>query len=61
MREVLTHYEIDPDQDVEVVGLGVRYPEVVRLIADGEIDGAVISEPNVSMERIWARSAFGSA
>lgn len=59
MRELLMHNEIDPDQDVEVIGLGPRYPEVVELIAAGEIDGAVISEPNVSIGeeldafRVW--------
>ena len=49
MRAVLTHNAIDPDSEVEIVGLGPHYPDVVKLIERGEIDGAVISEPNVSM------------
>jgi ABC-type nitrate/sulfonate/bicarbonate transport system substrate-binding protein len=59
MREVLSHHGLDPDRDVEIVGLGPRYPEVVALVADGTLDGAIISEPNVSIGeaagnfRVW--------
>jgi NitT/TauT family transport system substrate-binding protein len=49
MREVVSHYGLDPDADVEIVGLGPRYPEVVDLVARGELAGAIISEPNVSI------------
>ncbi len=59
MREVLSHHGLEPDRDVEIVGLGPRYPEVVELVGAGELDGAIISEPNVSMGeaagnfRVW--------
>jgi len=59
MREVLGHYGIDPDNDVEIIGLGPRYPQVVDLVAQGELDGAIISEPNVTIGehgevfRVW--------
>ena len=49
MREVVSHYGLDPDKDVEIVGLGPRYPEVVNLVSHGELAGAIISEPNVSI------------
>jgi len=49
MREVVGHYGLDPDTDVEIVGLGPRYPQVVDLVGSGELAGAIISEPNVSM------------
>jgi NitT/TauT family transport system substrate-binding protein len=60
MRELLIHNGLDPDKDLTIVGLGERYPRVVELIRDGELDGAVISEPNVSIGehagifRVWA-------
>ena len=59
MREVLTHHGLKPDDDVEIVGLGPRYPGVVDLVGQGELDGAIISEPNVSIGedaghfRVW--------
>jgi ABC-type nitrate/sulfonate/bicarbonate transport system substrate-binding protein len=49
MREVVSHYGLDPDKEVEIVGLGPRYPEVVNLVSHGELAGAIISEPNVSI------------
>jgi ABC-type nitrate/sulfonate/bicarbonate transport system substrate-binding protein len=49
MREVLSHYSIDPDKDVTIVGLGKRYPQVLNLLASGDLDGAIISEPHVTM------------
>ncbi len=49
MREVLSHHGLEPDRDVEIVGLGPRYPQVVDLVAAGELAGASISEPNVSI------------
>ena len=59
MREVLGHHGVDPDKDVTIVGLGPRYPRVVELIEQGELDGAIISEPNVTIGeqagifRVW--------
>jgi NitT/TauT family transport system substrate-binding protein len=49
MREVLTHYSIDPDNDVTVVALGPQYPKVLELLACAELDGAILSEPHVTM------------
>ncbi len=49
MREVLQRHGLDPDVDVKIVGLGARYPQVVDLFRSGELAGAVLSEPNVSI------------
>ncbi len=49
MREVLRHYGIDPETDVTIVGLGPRYPEILGLLAKGDLDGAIISEPHVTI------------
>lgn len=49
MREVLQRQGFDPDADLEVVGLGERYPRVVDHFRSGELAGAVLSEPNVSI------------
>ena len=49
MREVLQQHGLDPDADLKIVGLGARYPQVVDLFRSGELAGAVISEPNVSI------------
>ncbi len=49
MREVLQHHGLDPDADLKIIGLGARYPHVVDLFRSGELDGAVLSEPNVSI------------
>jgi NitT/TauT family transport system substrate-binding protein len=60
MRELLIHNGLNPDKDLTIVGLGERYPRVVDLIHKGELDGAVISEPNVTIGenagifRVWA-------
>ncbi len=59
MREVLTHHSIHPDNDVTIVALGPRYPKVLDLLACGELDGAILSEPHVTMGeqaglfRVW--------
>lgn len=49
MRDVAQHHGLDPDADLKIVGLGERYPEVVDLFRSGELAGAVLSEPNVSI------------
>jgi hypothetical protein len=49
MREVLEHYGLDPETDVTIVGLGSRYPEILTLLAQGDLDGAIISEPHVTI------------
>jgi NitT/TauT family transport system substrate-binding protein len=49
MRLVLARRGLDPDRDLNIVGLGQRYPQVLELFQSGELDAAVISEPNVSM------------
>src|SRR6266849_3795784 len=49
MRELLRHNGIDPEKDVTIIGLGPRYPEILALLAGGELDGAIISEPHVTI------------
>jgi NitT/TauT family transport system substrate-binding protein len=49
MREVLNHHAIDPESDVAICGLGPRYPDLLTLLANGELDGAIMSEPHVTM------------
>lgn len=49
MRLVLQKHGIDPDADLKVIGLGARYPRVLELFESGELQAAVISEPNVSI------------
>ena len=59
MRQVLGHNGIDPDHDVTIVSLGARYPQVLDLLENGELDGAIIAEPNVTVGerrnlfRVW--------
>jgi ABC-type nitrate/sulfonate/bicarbonate transport system substrate-binding protein len=48
-RFVLQRNEIDPDHDVNLIGLGERYRNVVDLVETNELQGAVISELNVSI------------
>jgi NitT/TauT family transport system substrate-binding protein len=55
-RTVLEHYEIDPDRDLRIVGLGSRYPTVLQQFDSGELQAAVISEPNVTIGE--KRSSF---
>ena len=40
---------LDPDRDVDLIGLNERYPQVVDLFGSGDLDAAVLSEPNVSI------------
>jgi NitT/TauT family transport system substrate-binding protein len=49
MRELLRHYGVDPEKDVTIVSLGPRYPEILAMLAQGELDGAIISEPHVTI------------
>ena len=49
MREVLAHHALDPEADVTIVGLGSRYPQILSLLAAGELDGAIVSEPHVTI------------
>ncbi len=49
MRLVLQTHGLDPDRDVNVIGLGPRYPRVLELFEKGELQAAVISEPNVTI------------
>ena len=59
MREVLTHHSIHPNNDVTIVALGPRYPKVLELLAAGKLDGAILSEPHVTIGeqtglfRVW--------
>ena len=49
MREVLGHHGLDPDRDLALIGLGARYPQVMEMFESGEVQAAVLSEPNVSI------------
>jgi NitT/TauT family transport system substrate-binding protein len=58
-REVLAHHGIDPEGEVAVVALRTRYPKVLELLAGSELDGAILSEPHVTIGeqsglfRVW--------
>jgi NitT/TauT family transport system substrate-binding protein len=49
MRELLRRNDIDPEKEVTILPLGARYPEILSMLAQGELDGAILSEPHVSM------------
>jgi len=49
MRTLLSHHAIDPEHDVTIVGLGARYPQILALLETGKLDGAIISEPHVTI------------
>jgi NitT/TauT family transport system substrate-binding protein len=48
-RLVLDSHGVNPDTEARLIGLGSRYADVVGLLKRGELHGAVISEPNISM------------
>ncbi len=48
-RLVLEQNGVDPDRDVEIVGLGPRFPQLVELMEANELQAALISEFNVSI------------
>jgi NitT/TauT family transport system substrate-binding protein len=49
MRMLLQSHGLDPDKDVNVIGLGERYARVLELFEAGELQAAIITEPNVSI------------
>jgi hypothetical protein len=49
MRAILSKRGLDPDHDLNVVGLAENYPHVVEMLEQGDLEAAVLSEPNVSM------------
>ena len=49
MRQLFMHHGIDPEADVTILGLGARYPKILQLLATGELDGAILSEPHVTI------------
>jgi len=55
-RLVLEQNGLNPNEDARIIGLGQRYPDVVELIQQGELQAAVVSEPNVSIGE--QRNAF---
>jgi ABC-type nitrate/sulfonate/bicarbonate transport system substrate-binding protein len=48
-RMVLDRHGLDPDRDVRLIGLGARYPKVIELFQSGELQAAVLSEPNIAI------------
>jgi ABC-type nitrate/sulfonate/bicarbonate transport system substrate-binding protein len=59
MRELLEYHAVDPETGVIIHGLGPRYPEILEMLAGGELDGAIMSEPHVTIGeeaglfRVW--------
>jgi NitT/TauT family transport system substrate-binding protein len=49
MRALLRHHELDPEKDVAIVHLGPRYPQILPMLAQGDLNGAIISEPHVTI------------
>jgi ABC-type nitrate/sulfonate/bicarbonate transport system substrate-binding protein len=48
-RLVVQKHNLDPDKDLEIVGLGYRYPQIIDLFDSGELQAAVLSEPSLSI------------
>jgi len=48
LRAMLRHRGLDPDQDIEFVEFKDRLPEAISMVADGRIDGGLITEPTLS-------------
>ncbi len=48
-RLVLEQNGVDPDKDVDIVGLGPRFPNLLELIESNELQAAIISEFNVAI------------
>lgn len=48
-RMVLERQGLDPDREVRLVSLGAGFADVVGRLGRGELKGAVVSEPNVSI------------
>lgn len=48
-RKVVSHHGLDPDRDIEFVPLLKDYPRVIDMVAAGELDACMITEPNVSI------------
>ena len=48
-RLLLQSHGLNPDRDANVVGLGLRYPQVVELFQSDELQAGVLAEPTVSI------------
>ncbi len=59
-RRMLAHHGLDPDRDITFVPLGQDYPRIIDIMAEGEIDACLVTEPNLSVGEdravleIWA-------
>jgi NitT/TauT family transport system substrate-binding protein len=49
MHALLRHHGLDPEKDVVIVHLGPRYPQMLPMLAQRDLDGAIISEPHVTI------------
>ena len=48
-RLVLQSHGLDPDRDVNLIGLGERYPRALELFESGELQAAVLNEPSIAI------------
>lgn len=48
-RLLLQSHGLDPDRDAKLVGLGERYPRALELFQSGELQAAVLNEPNIAI------------
>ena len=60
VHRMLTHHGLDANTDVEMVPLHERYPRIIELMAAGDLDACLVTEPNLAIGEakgildIWA-------
>ena len=60
VHKILSHQGLDPDHDVKLVPLHDAYPRIIDILADGDIDACLATEPNLSIGeargvlKVWA-------
>lgn len=48
-RKILSQHGLDPEKDVTFVPLLGRYPRIIDIMEDGEIDACIAMEPNLAV------------